>query len=102
VRAEGGHTEGGDGPRLVKGTPHPAAFRLTGPAHTPYTVLLPAEALLTGPGGTLKVVDFTSDQRQGFLPSEGLTFHVGAALQVPAGQPRGTYQGTFQVCVAYH
>jgi hypothetical protein len=102
VRATSGHSSGGHGPRLAKGEPHPATFQLTGPANTAYTVLLPTEALLAGPKGTIRVVNFESDQQQGYLPSGGLTFHVGAALEVKADQPRGAYQGQFRVMVAYH
>lgn len=101
VGAVSGHTMGGAGPRLVKGTPHPALFRLTGPAHTAYTILLPREATLAGPRGTIRLIDFTSDPAQGLLPPGGLSVHVGASLDVKPDQAPGAYRGVFQVTVAY-
>ena len=47
------------------------------------------------------MIDFTSDQQQGRLPGNGLTFHVGAGLEIRADQPSGTYRGIFLVLVAY-
>jgi hypothetical protein len=99
----GGPSQGGAaGPTLVKGTPRCASLLLTGPARTCYSILLPQEAFLMGPGGRLRMHGFGSDRpKSGLLPGGGLVFQVGADLDVPALQPTGTYRGTFQVTVAY-
>ena len=95
-------TKNGNGPRLVKGSPKAASFRITGPPSTFYNIILPEEAILTGPKGTLRISDFTSDQVRGSLPSGGIVFHVGARLNVIADQAPGTYKGIFRVTVAYN
>jgi hypothetical protein len=101
--ASGAHrSEAAGGPLLVKGRPRPAVIRLTGPARTGYVIILPAEAFLRGPGGTMRMHDFTCTvPRTGMLPEAGLTFQVGAGLDVAAEQAPGIYQGIFTVTVAY-
>lgn len=103
VLPTGGIRAGGlSAPRLVSGSPQPAAFLLQGPAGTNYQILLPPAATLAGPGGTLLVDGFTTDAGPaGGLPEGGLAFRVGATLHVGALQPRGEYKGIFQVTVYY-
>jgi hypothetical protein len=98
----GGSAVGENGPRLLKGVPREASFLLTGPSSSVYSIILPAAAFLTGPAGTMQIRDFTCSQpKSGFLPNGGLIFQLGAGLVVPAAQPSGNYQGTFQVTVVY-
>lgn len=89
------------GPRLVRGTPHSASFMVTGPAQTPYEIILPQAISLSSSKSSILVNHFTSDQKKGFMPSNGLSVHVGADLQVQADQPPGAYKGVFIVTVAY-
>jgi hypothetical protein len=98
----GGHRAGESGPRLVKGAPHAAAFLLTGTAQTPYTLILPTEITLAGPGAPMTVAGFNCDLgRQGVLSGAGLVFHVGAELRVAVNQAPGVYRGIVLVTVAY-
>ena len=93
---------GASAPRLLSGTPHPAAFLLMGPAGSDYQIQLPARTTLTGSGASLQVDGFaTETPLGGSLPEGGLVFHVGATLHVEPGLPRGEYKGFFQVTVAY-
>lgn len=103
VDVAGGHrTDTSGGPTLFKGAPHPAGFLLTGPARSFYSILLPREAIMQGPAGTMRMHDFTCDAGPtGQLPDAGLVFHVGAGLDVAANQPPGNYRGSFQVTVFY-
>ena len=93
---------GTDGPRLIKGTPHAASFLITGPAQTPYEIILPTQTMLTGGKNSILVNNIKADQSKGLMPSNGLPVHVGADLQVQANQPPGSYKGVFDVTVAYH
>ncbi len=101
--AAGGYFSAGTaGPLLVKGTPKPAAIRLTGTAGTRYDILLPKTIFLQGPGVPIPVQNFRCDRAlSGSLPDAGLTFHVGAQLVMAQGQASGTYSGTFQISVVY-
>ena len=94
--------QGSAGPILVKGTPHPAALRLTGPSGAAYRLLMPDQAFLLGPGPALRLHTFNCDQPvSGVLPGGGLLLHVGADLDMNAAQPAGTYSGQLVVTVAY-
>lgn len=93
---------GNNGPKLVRGnTPHAATFLVTGPAQTPYQIILPKETLLTANQNSIVVNNFIADQTKGVMPGNGLIVHVGADLNVKANQPPGSYKGVFKVTVAY-
>lgn len=103
VAPDGSHrsTPGG-GPRLVRGNPRPAAFLLSGPPGSGYSLQLPTRMLLTGPGAPLEVREFVCDLPvQGALPAGTVPFRVGASLVVPPGQASGLYRGLFKVSVCY-
>jgi hypothetical protein len=92
---------GGNGPVLLKGTPHPARFTLRGQAETSYHIQLPDSAVLTGPGRQILIKDFTCSAQDGRLPLGGLEFTVGGSLIVPPGQASGSYRGEFYVFACY-
>jgi hypothetical protein len=85
------------------------AFTVTGGPNTTIQVIPPDSVTLTGPGGTMQVVQFTFDQltvngssNTGVLSSSGaLDFFVGAALEVPAYIAPGTYSGQYAITVQY-
>jgi len=76
----------------VKGAPHPAAFRLTGPAHTPYSIILPMEALLTGPRGTLeytnRYINHLGHQLDLQLQPSQRKSNLGGVYTIPIGDPK--------------
>lgn len=90
------------GPTLVKGSPHPAAFQLQGQTGASYSIGLPQETFLNGPGAPIRLHTFTSDVPvSSTIPPNGLFFHVGGSLQVPPDQRPGAYRGVFFVEVCY-
>jgi hypothetical protein len=103
VFPEGGYRSlGSDGPTLVKGTPKPAAFLLQGPPGSSYSIRLPQNVDLVGPGPAMKVQGFTCDiPLSGILAGPSASFHVGGQLLVKPDQPYGQYRGTFTVEVCY-
>jgi hypothetical protein len=97
----------GTGPSPTS-TPQAGSFTVTGSGNATYTVTLPSSATLTSTtnsGNTMSVGTFTdavSSGTLGTLPAGGTqTLLVGATLTVPASQPGGIYNGTYQVTVQY-
>lgn len=90
-------------PTLLRSSvPSPATFSLQGPAGACFSIRLPAETYLQGPGTPIRVHDFTCDRPlQGSLPTGGLLFNVGASLTLGPEQAFGAYRGTFTVEVNY-
>ncbi len=103
VLASGGYRAPGTaGPALLKGDPSPAQFSLQGPPGSSYSIQLPSQIQLTGPGTPMRVDGFqASVALVGMLPPGGLTFGVGGRLTVDAHQRLGEYRGTFTVTVCY-
>lgn len=96
------HSPDPQGPRLLKGLPHPARFTLRGPAGTCYQMLLPQTVLLSGPGAPILLKDFCSNiALEGQLVDGDLDFNVGGSLVVPPDQPGGNYKGYFNVIICY-
>lgn len=103
----------GDG-NIWGGTVSAAAFTVKGRPNQAYGITLPASAALACQTGGCTATDLTVDT---FTESTGAgggtlvvggtpglgedSFTVGATLHVPAAQPDDTYQGTFDVIVAY-
>ncbi len=81
-----------------------AAFSVTGGNSLGYAITLPASATLTSGGDSISVDTFTdSEGGTGTLDGSGNdSFTVGATLNVGAGQPAGTYTGTFDVTADYN
>jgi hypothetical protein len=91
------------------GTNNPAAFDVTGEASFAYTVTLPGDTDVTLSDGattspsTMTVTGFESSHTaNGAIQTGGTdSFKVGATLNVGASQIAATYNGTFDVTVAY-
>lgn len=85
---------------------HAATFTATGSRNSVVHVHLPTSAVtLTrlGGGGTMTVSNWTLDgsANRKIPASSAFNFSVGGTLNVAAGQPDGTYTGTFTVTVQY-
>jgi hypothetical protein len=83
-----------------------ATFAVTGAPNNVYTIVLPADGVVTlasGGSPAMAVDDFVSDPTSpGTLNGGGSeTVRVGATLSVGVNQPNGNYSGTFNVTVAY-
>jgi hypothetical protein len=83
-----------------------ATFGVTGAPNNVYTIVLPADGVVTlasGGSPAMAVDDFVSDPASpGTLNGGGSdTVRVGATLSVGVNQPNGNYSGTFNVTVAY-
>ena len=82
-----------------------AAFSVTGNKDAFYNITLPGSATVTNGANTM-TVDTFEDSKGGvgqlpFAPQATDNFTVGARLNVGAGQPAGSYTGTFTVTVNY-
>lgn len=92
----------GDGPQQFRGTPRPAEFHTSGTPGADFSIVLPKEIQLSGPGAPLLVKDFTANvPLRSLMPKDGFTFRVGATLVVPAQQAPGRYAGVFAVSLDY-
>jgi hypothetical protein len=85
---------------------HPAVFTTTGSRNANVHIRIPTNPITltrVGGGGTMTVSDWTLDGNQNRrIPlTTGFNFAVGATLNLAAGQPDGTYTGTFTVTVQY-
>ena len=90
------------GPVPMKRAPRPAKFLLQGPAGTDYSIQVPSQIQLNGPGNAIVVRDFTLDTpARGILPFGGKPFALGASAIVLPDQAAGSYQGILQVTVFY-
>jgi hypothetical protein len=94
------------GVQRVAGNVQPASFRIVSNRTTLFIVHLPsAPATLTRIGGTetMSVSNWTIDGLVIRLVAAGTPadFHIGATLDVAAGQADGTYAGTFPVTADY-
>lgn len=87
-------------------TAHPATFTATGSKNSVVNIKLPTSAITltrVGGGGTMTVSNWTLDGKTNrkIPPNSAFNFNVGGTLNVGAGQPDGTYTGTFTVTVQY-
>jgi len=86
------------------GTVTAAEFDVTGHFLLDYDIILPTSTVLSSGGDTMVVNTFVSDKpgNSGDIPLSGEdSFKVGATLNVGGSQATGTYNGTFDVSVAY-
>jgi hypothetical protein len=75
---------------------------VSGEAGTAYTITLPQSAVLSFDGNSMTVDSFV-DSKGGnaTIDASGAdTFKVEATLNVGAGQPNGTYTGSYTITVA--
>ena len=103
VKAAGGYRAvSPGGPTLFKGAPQPAVFLLEGQPGAEYSLQVPAQITLTGPGQPITVRDFTLDTPcNGILLQSGKRFGLGGRMVIPPNQENGRYRGVLQVTVAY-
>jgi hypothetical protein len=103
IQPGGGRSTGG-AVALQGGSWAAARFVVSGEDGAAFLVALPDQCLLNSSGGAPALV---ADGFACSLPSPGVlaggmqAIGVGATLHVPAGQPVGTYTGTFDVTVSY-
>ena len=90
---------------LLTSDHHPANFTAHGTANGHYFVTLPDNnsVTLTLSGGTetMTIANFVHSATEVFDATGKETFNVGGKLTVPANQPAGVYEGTFDVIVTY-
>lgn len=92
---------------LSSGSGAAARFTVSGDADLTYAITLPANgtaSLSNGSGQSMSLSDFTSNPASaGLLGALGQQpLSVGARLNVGAGQPSGSYSGSFIVYVDYN
>lgn len=84
----------------------PAQFLVTGDPNMTYAITLPADGTVTLSNGVtdMPLSGFVSDPAgSGVLSGSGSqVLSVGATLGVSAGQPPGSYSGSFNVTVNYN
>ena len=111
VLTTGGTTTSGDG-AYFGGAPAAGGFSVAGGAFLAYNITLPAAATLTHttiPANTMNVNSFNSlSTTTGAIDDTGAlsagaidSFTVGATLNMNNGQAAGTYNGTYNVTIAY-
>lgn len=87
---------GRSGPRQL------SAFRVGGGFNASYAVALPQSVEVRNGSAVIEVSGFRTEGSAARLASDGTsTFGVGASVQIPAGQAKGTYTGTYPVTIAY-
>jgi hypothetical protein len=81
-----------------------ASFTITGEPSTAYGLVLPGSVTLTSGARSMSVDQFTSSPSgTGVLDAAGSQeVSLGARLQVSASQQTGSYEGTFNITVAYY
>jgi hypothetical protein len=87
---------------ILLGTPGAGSFKVTGTNNCAVMISF-TPGSLTGPGTPMTITNFTTNAGPTPTLSGGgrLTFSVGADLVVNAGQPGGSYSGTYTVTVIY-
>lgn len=104
----GGARSASGGVMLLSSSPGAAAsFEVVGDANFTYAITLPANgstSLSNGSGQTMSLTDFASTPAStGVLNTSGRQMlSVGARLNVGAGQPSGSYSGSFVIYVDYN
>ena len=78
-----------------------ATFDITGAAGANLLVTLPASSTILN-GATPMTLDNFIHDAPATIVGGALTFHVGATLNVNAGQLAGPYTGTFNVTINYN
>lgn len=87
----------------LSGITNPGSFHVTGTNGCSVSISFVAGSL-TGPGAAMQIWNFTTNAGPNptLAPPAGqLDFNVGADLIVNAGQPGGSYSGTYTVTVIY-
>lgn len=81
-----------------------AAFYLTGKSGSGFSIVLPSNITLTGPGASMQLSVFKSTPSLvgSFNTSGNATVNVGATLAVGANQAAGVYSGSFSITVDYN
>ena len=84
-----------------------SAYSVTGDAGASYAITLPSSSnIFLSPSGSIIVVDnFTSSKTGNTSTMSGSgtdSFTVGATINLANGQYAGTYNGTFDVAIAYN
>lgn len=88
---------------IAQGSAGPQAgrFRVSGEPGRQFFVTLPPATTVTRSGGSMTITLFTVGALPG-SPVGTLDIAVGGTLAVGAGQPIGTYTGTYQITASYN
>lgn len=101
VFPDGRRTASGGLKLLASGdTTFAAEFSVTGAPGATYSIALPGSVVITKGSESMTVSDF-SCTAPGNLVGGSATLRVGATLTVPANQPSGRYEGSYNVVVNY-
>jgi len=92
----------GDATVITSVTQKAAKFTVSGESGKTYTITLPTTELLTYGSAQITVSNFTCSNGTGGTIGTNNLFYVGAELTVPATAIPGSYQGTFNITVAYN
>ncbi|MDH5444042.1 MAG: DUF4402 domain-containing protein [Gammaproteobacteria bacterium] len=93
-------TDGSGGVVLMGGTVTQAVYTIRGCANDTYSIVTPADTVLTdGVGNSMPMINFVSfPVGSGILDANGDgTLQFGATLTVANPQPSGNYSGTYLV-----
>ncbi|MCW1735314.1 DUF4402 domain-containing protein [Anaerorudis cellulosivorans] len=105
METDGTRSQTGGVVLLATNLGQPAKFTAHGKAKGHYFVTLPANnsVTLTLSGGTetMTIANFVHSATGVFDATGKETFNVGGKLTVPANQPAGLYEGTFDVIVTH-
>ena len=78
-----------------------ASFTVTGLPDSTYSIVIPPDATLIGPGDPMLVSGFTHNST-GLLTAGTETFNLGGTLEIGASQQEGSYIGSFDVEVVFN
>ena len=105
ITPQGGRSATGGVTPSAIGTPTRAAYNATGENNATYNITLPTTVVITDENSqTMTVNNFKSTPTPTgtFSGSGAQTIEVGATLNVGANQASGSYQGNYNVTIAYN
>jgi len=88
---------------ILTSTPQSAAkFTVSGESGKTYSITIPSNMTISFGANSLDIDNFVCSNGSGGTIGTDDVFYIGAELAVPAAAIPGSYQGTFNVTVAYN